>query len=203
MRRDLPPEGLHSLAECVAEAARDFAELAHKCLETPSLQNRFETTGILKREDARALCVVGPVARASGLKTDVRRDHPYGQYRTVTVEVPSHSTGDVMARARIRVEETAISALLIAQAVKEAPSGAVSVSVPWQASAEGFSAVESPRGELLYFLRVREGRIQRCHIKSPSFQNWPALPHAMPDNIIADFPVIYKSFNLSYSGCDR
>jgi len=203
MYRDLPAEGLHSLAECVAETARDFAELARKCLDTPSVQNRFETTGILKREEARALCVVGPVARASGLKTDVRRDHPYGHYRTVTVDVPTHITGDVMARARIRVEETAISALLIAQAVRETPSGAVSVPVPWQASAEGFSAVESPRGELLYFLRVREGRIRRCHIKSPSFQNWPALPHAMPDNIIADFPLINKSFNLSYSGCDR
>jgi Ni,Fe-hydrogenase III large subunit len=203
MRRDLPAEGLRSLAECVAEAARDFAELAQKCLDTPSVQNRFETTGILKRDEARALCVVGPVARSSGLRTDVRHDHPYGHYRTIAVEIPIHSTGDVMARAHIRVEETAISARLIAQAVAEMPSGAVAVSVPWQASAEGYSAVESPRGELLYYLRVREGRIRRCHIKSPSFQNWPALPLAMPGNILADFPVINKSFNLSYSGCDR
>jgi Ni,Fe-hydrogenase III large subunit len=203
MRRDLPAEGLLSLAECVAETAREFAELAQKCLDTPSLQDRFETTGILQRNEARALGVVGPVARASGLRTDVRHDHPTGHYRTITVEVPTHSTGDVMARARIRVEETAISALLIAETVKEMPSGAVAVSVPWQGSAEGYSAVESPRGELLYYVRVREGRIQRCHIKSPSFQNWPALPLAMPGNIIADFPLINKSFNLSYSGCDR
>jgi Ni,Fe-hydrogenase III large subunit len=203
MRRDLPAEGLLSLAECVAETAQDFAELAQKCLDTPSVQDRFEATGILRRDQARALCVVGPVARASGLRTDVRRDHPYGRYRTFALEVPSHSAGDVMARARIRTEETAISALLITKSIKEMPSGAVAITVPWQASAAGFSAVESPRGELLYYLRVREGRIRRCHIKSPSFQNWPALPLAMPGNIIADFPLINKSFNLSYSGCDR
>ena len=113
------------------------------------------------------------------------------------------SSGDVMARARIRIDETAIAARLIAQAVEDLPAGAIATSVPWQGSAEGFSAVESPRGELLYWIRVRDGYLRRCHIKSPSFQNWPALPLAMPGNIIADFPLINKSFNLSYSGCDR
>jgi Ni,Fe-hydrogenase III large subunit len=68
---------------------------------------------------------------------------------------------------------------------------------------QGFSAVESPRGELLYWLEVRGGRLARCHIQSPSFQNWPAISFAVTDNIIADFPLINKSFNLSYSGCDR
>ena len=126
--------------------------------------NRFETTGILKTDLARALSVVGPVARASGLRLDVRRDHPYGRYRMVAVTVPHHRSGDVLARARIRIEETAISARLIAQAIEDLPSGAVSVPVPWQATAEGFSAVESPRGELLYFIRV----IARPH---------SALPH--------------------------
>jgi Ni,Fe-hydrogenase III large subunit len=203
MTRDLSNESAHALGAVVATVARDFSELAQLILATPSVLNRFETTGVLTRELARSLCVVGPVARASGLRLDVRRDHPYGRYRAVQVSAPRHSSGDVLARARIRIEETAISAQLIAQTIEEMPAGAVSVSVPWQASAEGLSAVESPRGELLYFIRVREGRIQRCHIKSPSFQNWPALPLAMPGNIIADFPLINKSFNLSYSGCDR
>jgi Ni,Fe-hydrogenase III large subunit len=75
--------------------------------------------------------------------------------------------------------------------LSEAPTGAA------------FSAVESPRGELLYWLQLEEGRIQRCHVRSPSFQNWPALPFAVAGNIVADFPLINKSFNLSYSGCDR
>jgi Ni,Fe-hydrogenase III large subunit len=109
----------------------------------------------------------------------------------------------VLARARIRIEETRVSAALIQQTLRALPAGNVCAVTAATGLAEGLSAVESPRGELLYWVRVRDGRIARCHIKSPSFQNWPALPHAMPGNIIADFPLINKSFNLSYSGCDR
>ena len=201
--RELAKEDARALGSAVAAVAHDFAELAQMILETPSVLNRFESTGVLSSNVARALGVVGPVARASGLKADVRRDHPYGRYRTLTLDVPHYSSGDVLARARIRMDETAMSARLIADAVETLPAGAIAAAGPWDGSAEGFSAVESPRGELLYFARVRDGRIRRCHIKSPSFQNWPALPLAMPGNIIADFPLINKSFNLSYSGCDR
>jgi Ni,Fe-hydrogenase III large subunit len=203
IKRDLPAENARELSQVVSDAACDFAELARMVLDTPSVQNRFEATGILARAHARALGVVGPAARASGLKLDVRHDHPYGAYRKLTLEVPHHHQGDVMARARIRIDETAISARLIGEALGVLPAGAISTPVTCPAAAEGFSAVESPRGELLYWIRVQDGCIRRCHIKSPSFQNWPALPLAMPGNILADFPAINKSFNLSYSGCDR
>jgi Ni,Fe-hydrogenase III large subunit len=203
MVRNVSDEALRELGIYLAGTATDFAELAQMILHTPSVLNRFESTGVLKREVARALGIVGPAARASGLKLDVRRDHPYGRYRTLAPEVPHLNSGDVLARARIRIAEVAVSASLIADTIREMPSGAIAATVPWQSSAEGFSAVESPRGELLYYFRIRDGRIERCHIKSPSFQNWPALPMAMPGNIIADFPLINKSFNLSYSGCDR
>jgi Ni,Fe-hydrogenase III large subunit len=103
----------------------------------------------------------------------------------------------------MRVEETRVSARLIEDTLKELSAGAICTPVQRDGTAEGFSAVESPRGELLYWIRIRDGKIARCHIKSPSFQNWPILPFAMPGNIIADFPLINKSFNLSYSGCDR
>jgi Ni,Fe-hydrogenase III large subunit/Ni,Fe-hydrogenase III component G len=203
VRRDLSAENARELGAIVANAARDFAEMARIVLDTPSVLNRFETTGVLSQKIARDLAAVGPVARASGIKLDVRRDHPYGRYRKITVEVPHFQQGDVLARARMRVEETRVSARLIEDAVNELPAGMICATVPQDGSAEGFSAVESPRGELLYWIKIRNGKIARCHIKSPSFQNWPILPFAMPGNIIADFPVINKSFNLSYSGCDR
>jgi Ni,Fe-hydrogenase III large subunit/Ni,Fe-hydrogenase III component G len=203
VKRDLPAEEARQLAGLIEAAARDFAEMAKLVLETPSVQNRFEGTGILKREAARALGVVGLVARACGLKMDVRRDHPYGRYREFATEVTHFHAGDVMARARMRIAEAAISARLLADTLRALPSGSVRTGVSLEGTVEGMSAVESPRGELLYWVRVRDGRIARCHIKSPSFQNWPALPLAMPGNIIADFPLINKSFNLSYSGCDR
>jgi Ni,Fe-hydrogenase III large subunit len=203
LRLDLSAENVRALREAVSAAAGDFAGMASVILDTPSVQNRFERTGILSAEIAREMAVVGPVARASGLPLDVRRDHPYGRYRQILLELPQLHYGDVMARARIRIEETRISARLIADTLDALPAGAICSPAPAEGSGEGFSALESPRGELLYWVRLRRGRMVRCHIKSPSFQNWPALPLSMPGNIIADFPLINKSFNLSYSGCDR
>jgi Ni,Fe-hydrogenase III large subunit len=201
--RDLSNAETTGFSRLVTAAARDFAQMARLILHTSSIQNRFESTGILTAEIASQLGVVGPVARASGIRLDVRCDHPSGRYRHIKVDIPLYKYGDVLARARIRIDETAISMGLIDETLKELPAGSVLVPVPLSGNSEALSAVESPRGELLYWVRIRDGKIARCHIKSPSFQNWPALPLAMPGNIIADFPLINKSFNLSYSGCDR
>ena len=201
--RDLSAEAGRELSSMVASSASDFAHMARTILDTPSVQNRFETTGVLARETALLLGIVGPAARASGVKLDVRRDHPYGCYGELAIDVPEYSYGDVMARARVRIDETAVSARIVCDALEQLPSGPIHTALPASAGPDGMSAVESPRGELLYWVKVRDGKITRCHIKSPSFQNWPALPLTMPGNIIADFPLINKSFNLSYSGCDR
>lgn len=183
--------------------SREFAELARYIMETPSLQNRFDSAGILKLKVARDLGVVGPVARASGVDLDVRRDHPYGWYAQCETNVPFIHYGDVMARARIRVEEAAESVRLIGQAAESLPEGDTLTPFDAAPRAQGHSAVESPRGELFYWVESQDGLITRCHIKSPSFHNWPALPFAVVGNMIADFPLINKSFNLSYSGADR
>ena len=203
VRRDLDATSARELARVVRTVCSDFKALAQDSLNTPSVQNRFEETGILRKKAARDLGVVGPVARASGISMDVRRDHTYGAYRGLSFEVPTTHYGDVMARAKIRVEEASISAHLIASLIAGLPDGPVFVEHSFKGSREGYASVESPRGELFYWIETREGRLSRCHVRSPSFQNWPALPLAMPDNIIADFPLINKSFNLSYSGCDR
>ncbi|HKM90020.1 MAG TPA: NADH-quinone oxidoreductase subunit C [Candidatus Acidoferrales bacterium] len=202
LRRDFESARVAELARAVASASAEFANLARMILETPSIQNRFEGAGILSSETARDLGVVGPVARASGVDYDVRREHPYGGYGQ-GIEVPTTHYGDVMARARIRIGEAAISARLIQETAGALSPGSIFEPAAPAGDAQGFSAVESPRGELLYWLEVRGGRLARCHIQSPSFQNWPAMPFAVADNIIADFPLINKSFNLSYSGCDR
>jgi Ni,Fe-hydrogenase III large subunit len=189
--------------QAVSIAAREFSDLARVILQTPSIQNRFETAGILHGDAARELAIVGPVARASAVDLDVRRDHPYGYYAKVLFDVPVTHYGDVMARAKIRIEEAATSARLIQETANALRSGSVLAPLDLRGELQGASAVESPRGELYYWLEAHDGRLVRCHIKSPSFQNWPAMPFAVEGNIIADFPLINKSFNLSYSGCDR
>jgi Ni,Fe-hydrogenase III large subunit len=203
LRFDLDTRRAAALAQAAAEVHGEFAELARRILETPSIQNRFEAAGILSPSAARELAVVGLVARASGVDLDVRRDHPYARYAEFPFEVPLTHYGDVMARARLRIAEAAASASLIERISKPMPEGPVITPLDLYGSVRGFSAVESPRGELCYWLEAEEGRLTRCHIKSPSFQNWPAMPLAVAANIIADFPLINKSFNLSYSGCDR
>ncbi len=203
LRRDFDSARVVEFVRAIAHASAEFANLARIILETPSVQNRFEGAGILSSESARDLGVVGPVARASGIDYDVRRDHPYGGYEEQTFQVPMTHYGDVMARARIRIEEVTESARLIQQTAGALPDGSVLAHANPAGDVNGFSAVESPRGELLYCLKARGGRLALCHIQSPSFRNWPAMPHAVAGNVIADFPLINKSFNLSYSGCDR
>ena len=203
LRFDLDSAKVSELAEVSARAHQEFSDIARLIVETPSIQNRFEGAGTLSRQVARDLALVGPVARASGIDMDVRRDHPYGRYPHYSIDVPVTHYGDVMARARIRIAEADISASLIQNAANSLPEGEILAPLPPLVEGRGFGVVESPRGELCYWTEVREGRIARCHIKSPSFQNWPAMPFAVAGNIIADFPLVNKSFNLSYSGCDR
>ena len=190
--------------KAIKDVAREFAELAQMILDTPSVQNRFESTGVLKPSIARDLAVVGPAARASGVHVDVRHDHPYGAYRKWKLNPVTYHYGDVLARARVRIDETAASATLLDEVLDDLSLLARS----WLVSVSGLMLEASRPSShlavrLLYWVEIRSGNIARCHIKSPSFQNWPALPLTMPGNIIADFPLINKSFNLSYSGCDR
>ncbi len=201
--RDISPSGAETLRLAVEQAASEFAKMAAIMLDRPSVQSRFEAAGILGYSVAGDLAVVGPVARSSGIDADVRRDHPYGAYRELNIEVPFVHYGDVLARARVRIDEVAFSARLILDALKQLQPGPIRTEIPQDAVFEGYSAVESPRGELLYWVKGEADMLARCYIKSPSFQNWPALPHAVAGNVIADFPLINKSFNLSYSGCDR
>ena len=201
--RDIAPAAAEVLSNAVAQAASEFAKIANTILDRPSVQGRFEGAGVLPGSVVEDLAVVGPVARASGANRDVRRDHPYGAYGELPIHVPCLAYGDVLARARVRIEEVVVSARLLADALGWLSSGPIRADVPPAVAFEGWSAVESPRGELLYWVKGERGKLQRCSIKSPSFQNWPALPHAVIGNVIADFPLINKSFNLSYSGCDR
>ena len=203
VRQELTSAGAQELQGSIRFAVEDFLGIAEQALNTPSVEDRFEGAGVLDQITATDLAVVGPVARASGVPLDVRRDHPYGAYQDLNFDVPTWHSGDVMARARIRVEEVRASVRLILDCLKALPAGPIRLPLAAAASGKAFAAVESPRGELVYWLQLQEGRIKRCHVRSPSFQNWPALPFAVVGNIIADFPLINKSFNLSYSGCDR
>jgi Ni,Fe-hydrogenase III large subunit/Ni,Fe-hydrogenase III component G len=205
VRRGWDGAQLHTLRGTVESFAREFQDLISLIESSESTRDRLEQTGVLKPEKAKALGIVGVGGRASGMDLDVRRDHPYAAYRRYSFRVPVYRAGDVWHRMQVRVDEVKESISIIRRAADEKLGGEFRVPVPAiPADRCALSAVEGWRGEIIHWIRTgANNHLERCKIKDPSINNWPALVEAVQGNIIADFPVINKSFNLSYSGTDR
>jgi Ni,Fe-hydrogenase III large subunit/Ni,Fe-hydrogenase III component G len=202
VREDLPP-GLDLAAETEA-ALRDFDEIVGLCLENTLVMDRLEGTGRLTTRTARDHGALGYVARASGIDVDARRDHPFAAYDRLRFRVPVFDSGDVKARALVRVEEAREAVGLIRQAVEQLPSGPLAAPVaalpPWEPA---FGIVEGWRGAIVHWVMADgAGRLDRVKILDPSFLNWRPLSYAILKNIVPDFPLCNKSFNQSYSGND-
>lgn len=205
VRRDLSPGLARYVVETLDAVRRDFAELMEIVQHDESVLDRFETTGILTAQVATDLGVVGPPARACGIDRDVRRDRPYAAYDRLRFPVPLERRGDVLARVRVKAAEFIASIGLIKQAIAQMPAGPIHESIgPLPAERWAFGATESARGENLHWVMTDgEGRIFRYKVRSASYMNWPALPQAVLGNIVPDFPLVNKSFNLCYSCTDR
>jgi Ni,Fe-hydrogenase III large subunit len=151
---------------------------------------------------ARQFGAGGYVGRASGRAFDARRALAYPPYDRLTFEVPVREEGDVNARVWIRIREVEQSLSLVEQLLESLPQGAFCADLA-PGPGEGLAAVEGFRGDILVWLRLDDGGcISRCHLRDPSWFQWPLLEAAIEGNIVADFPLCNKSFNCSYSGCD-
>ena len=184
---------------------KDFSELESIIFANASLTDRLETTGVLTERTAWDHGTIGVVGRASGIDQDVRRDRPFAAYDEVPVKVVLYRYGDVRARLRVRMDEIHESIRLIREIGQKLPQGPIVVAADHlpRPGEWALSAVEGWRGEILYFVMAGEnGHIHRCKVRDPSFVNWPAIQWAVVGNIIPDFPLINKSFNLSYAGND-
>jgi len=172
--------------------------------EHAGLQDRFATTGRVTPELAVQLGLCGLAARASGQRSDLRCDLPWPPYDRLGVRPVRHDGGDVAARVAVRFDESFESLRLIRALLGTLPGGPVrqQLAQPTHASL-GAGRVEGWRGEILVALELdAAGAIRRCHCHDPSWHNWPVLEHAVIGNIVPDFPLINKSFNLSYAGHD-
>jgi Ni,Fe-hydrogenase III large subunit/Ni,Fe-hydrogenase III component G len=205
VRRGWDQSQLDSLRNAVDSFASEFQDLMSLIDSSESTRDRLEQTGVLRPDKARDLGIVGVGGRASGVDLDVRRDHPYAAYSRYSFRVPVYEGGDVWHRMQVRIDEVNESIGIIRKATAESRHGDFRVPVPViPADRCALSAVEGWRGEIIHWIRTGpDNHLQRCKIKDPSLNNWPALVEAVEGNIIADFPVINKSFNLSYSGADR
>ncbi len=172
--------------------------------ETPSVMSRFEGTGIVSRQDAARLGLVGPAARAAGVDLDVRSDLPWGIYQSHELPSVTFQTGDVAARAYVRWFEIQKSIEFIRDMTAALPGGPVLQKVPGPAQDHvAVALVEGWRGEICHVAVTNEhGRLRHYKITDPSFHNWFGLALALRGQQISDFPLCNKSFNLSYCGHD-
>ena len=203
---DLSGDEVNTIAALVAHIRAHFPELIELYDNTASLQDRTVGTGILTPALARQFGAGGCVGRASGRAFDARRTPGYPPYDALEFEVPVLEDGDVNARLWIRVREVEQSMRIIDQILQQLPSGAIRAALPARLeihAGEGVALVEGFRGDVLAWVQLREdGSVERCHLRDPSWFQWPLLEAVIEGNIVADFPLCNKSFNCSYSGHD-
>lgn len=187
------------------EPIRKELEDTVKAIKANSLFiDRVENTGVLKHNIAVDLNAVGPAGRAAGVCTDLRREFPYAAYDRLDFTIPKHHNGDVNCRMNVKIEECFQAIELMLQAAEKIPPGSIYEplgALPPYSFALGYS--EAARGENIHWVMTgANNTLFRYKVRTPSFCNWPALCHAVKGNIVPDFPLINKSFNLSYAGND-
>jgi len=209
VRLDLPDDLLEALAATLRDTLAGLDGLMGRIEANPSVFDRLDETGVLSHQAAVDLAVAGVAARASGVDRDARRDHPHGAFagpEAPELRVVTAADGDANARVSVRAMEARESIRLIAELVRRLEPGplAVALAEPLPGEGIGISAIESPRGEAVHWLRTdAKGRVERYHLRSPSYHNWPAVALAAETAIVPDFPLVNKSFELCYSCTDR
>ena len=202
---DLTTRGLDAILSLTQQLSRRFPELIELYENTASLQDRTVGTGAVSVGLAAEFAPGGFVGRASGRNFDARTTLAYEPYDALPIKPAVRSEGDVDARVWVRIQEVQSSIEWLEAALRSLPAGPVlpaAIAAP-AASVEATAIVEGFRGDLLAYLRIGPGlRIERCHLRDPSWFQWPLLETAIYGNIVADFPLCNKSFNCSYSGHD-
>jgi formate hydrogenlyase subunit 5 len=202
--RDLPERTSETLEKAIDGIAARLNELHAHLRYSSSFLDRLEEVGTISAERARSYGLVGPIARASGVPSDLRKLFPYAAYNSVDFEVPTAEEGDGYARLRVFFFEAQQSVSIIRQMLSALPSGAISMAAFTPRPGAALGAVEAPQGAALHWLRIGEdGRVARYRITAPAFTNWHGFHLAAENFAFQDFPIILASFGLSNAECDR
>jgi len=211
VRYDLSPELAHTIRKVVGEIRTALDEILAMTLDSPVFLERTRGVGVISRELALSVGVVGPVLRASGVPFDLRKVAPYDAYGELEFDVPVRQEGDVLARFEVRVEEIRQSLRMVAQILDRLPDGPIFSRKPIKnpkvfriSEGEYYAAVESPRGELGMYL-VSDGTFKpyRLKINAPSFANLQVVPHILPGHLVADVVAILGSLDPVLGDVDR
>ncbi len=205
VRRDLK-ETQYPKIKTVLASLKKRMDFYHELFENEiTLKMRTQNVGILAKEDALALSVVGPVARGSGLRMDVRKDEPYEAYGEIPFKLITYDTGDSWARFMVRLGEIVESINVIDYALDHLPQGPYRVRVPRVVPAgEAINRVEAPRGELFYYVKSNGTAYpERVKVRTPTFANIPAFMKIAEGGNIADVPASFVSLDPCFSCTDR
>lgn len=206
LRLDLDPQGLAALAAALGSIEQDLAAAVRSVIRSDGVMSRFRGTGVVAGSLAATLGATGVAAKASGIDHDLRRDAAYGAYADLEVDRVVSAGGDVAARFHVRAQEAHDSIGLMRQVLARLSDGPIHVPLARQASPGqcAIAGVEGPRGGSFLWLRAGpEGTVDRLRLRSASFANWPVVAAAVPGDLVPDFPLINKSFELCYACTDR
>jgi len=201
--KDIDKNKIELVRAALDNIQKDFCALEEMLFSSSSFMDRVDSTGILRTKTARDLGITGLAARASGIGQDLRKIFP-GNYDGFTFKVAKEQTGDVAARLKVRRSEVSESIGIILQCLEKIDGCDAQIKVSVEVGAGiALGYVEAWLGPLLVWTRLNaKGEIERCKIVDPSFHNWDGLTFAALGNIIPDFPLCNKSFDLSYQGND-
>ncbi len=204
VRRDINEEKIKKTLEVLNWVEKEFRSVVETAVSVPQVRKRLSGTGILPRGEARALAVVGPTARGSGLNRDVRKDYPYAAYHSVSFRVPVYSEGDNLARTLVRVDEVIESIEILRQLLDLIPSGDIRVE-SWdiEPGKLGIGSVEAPRGEVIHVVITGRYGPYRWRVRAPTYQNLPAVPIMLRGVDLADAAVTIASIDPCFSCTDR
>jgi NADH-quinone oxidoreductase subunit D len=204
VRRDIKESDVPDLLKTLSDIDSFTKMITDAVLDDPVIHARLKGVGVLTKEDAIALSVVGPTARPSGLATDLRRDHPYAAYGEVDWKVIVQESGDVFAKAVVRLLELRESISIVRQCLKRLPKGPIEVEVRDIGKGEGIGAHEAPRGEVFHYIRSDGGNYpERVKIRAPSFMNVPSFKKTIIGESISDAAIILAAVDPCYCCTER
>jgi Ni,Fe-hydrogenase III large subunit/Ni,Fe-hydrogenase III component G len=204
VRRDINEEKRQKILEALRELGSEFKSFIEVATSVPQVKKRLTGSGVLPREEAVKLSVEGPVARASGVNKDARRDLPYAAYKYVSFKVPVYTEGDNLARVLVRVDEVFESISIIEQLLDKLPGGSILLTdfeIP--EGRVGVQVVEAPRGGDIHYVVTGKGAPYRWRVRAPTYANIPALRVMLRDQPLADAPITIASIDPCFSCTDR
>ena len=205
VRRDVKPEYVPTMLRVLDKLEKGTKYYIDVCTSDRTILARCTGVGVLTKEDARKLCIVGPTTRASGVDVDVRRDDPYAAYDEISFKVIIEREGDVLAKVVVRLREILESIHIIRQAIKALPKGPLRTKVaPKIEPNEAFGRIEAPRGELVYYA-VSNGtdKPERIRVRPPTYANIPSFKPMFIGGTVAEIPIVMASIDPCFACTDR